>query len=300
MKHHDTPRYSLFFSIKKYPNLNTGVSSTACFLYPQDFGVGSLKKNQHPKWWVHGNSTIQLKQIIRYGLLCTSRSKQPLCDLCATTTSALKVGVMTVHNILFLAFLQKLNLCLPFLLPPVPHGTSASSWWNLHPFSIVRKHGQSPWGSHNWTVNGSHVLKIVRNAEMLPSSTFLVAQSTETIRIPLGMSNIVQLETKKKSIDSHRSIKPTETTKCTANIGPLFIPHHPACPSLSNGPPAVSRLGSPCMASATKSSSSRSASFGQVWKLWWFGDCGAPSCTNITVAFLGFSLNKEPLLSSFM
>lgn len=107
-----------------------------------------------------------LKQIIRYGLLWTSRSKQPPCDLCATTTSALKVGVMTVHYIHFLAFLQKLNLCLPFLLPPVPHGTSASSWWNLHPFSIVRKHGQSPWGSHSWTVNGSHVLKIVRNASI--------------------------------------------------------------------------------------------------------------------------------------
>ena len=34
--------------------------------------------------------------------------------------------------------------------------------------------------------------------EMLPSSTFLVAQSTETIRILLGMSNIVQPEMKKK------------------------------------------------------------------------------------------------------
>ena len=74
--------------------------STACFLYPQDFGVGSPKNLQHPKWWVHGNSTIQLKQIIRYGIVWTSRSKQPLCDLCATTTSALKVGVMTVHNII--------------------------------------------------------------------------------------------------------------------------------------------------------------------------------------------------------
>ena len=124
--------------------------------------------------WVHGNSTIQLKQIIRYGHLEAINHfvifvLQPL---------HWKLGVMKVHNILFLSFLQKLNLCLLFLLPPVPHGTSASSWWNLHPFSIVRKHGQSPWGSRQWLWSNCRVTAGLWTApmssklwEMLSSST---------------------------------------------------------------------------------------------------------------------------------
>ena len=125
MKHHDTPRYShhvyLFQSNQNISQPKYWGVSTACFLYPQDFGVGSLKDLQHPRWWVHGNSTIQLKQIIRYGLLWTSRSKQSLCDLCATTTSALKVGVMTVHNIIScLGLSAEIKSLPPFPAPSRP------------------------------------------------------------------------------------------------------------------------------------------------------------------------------------
>ena len=53
-----------------------------------------------------------------YGLL---ESKQSLCDLCATTTSALKVGVMTVHNIItFLGLSAEIKSLPPFPAPSRP------------------------------------------------------------------------------------------------------------------------------------------------------------------------------------